>query len=129
MPEVKIHSAGESLRAGGSIEVAQQNLEGSASGRLDLRALSSVLHPLSLEGAAEVALEAHGKLTAPRAHGSVVLHDVAVRSPEIPQAITGLEARLEIEDRQLTLTDMRASLGGERSRARGRRGRISPRPT
>jgi outer membrane protein assembly factor BamA/autotransporter translocation and assembly factor TamB len=120
LPELKLRSAGETLRAKGRIELARQDLEASASGRIDLRALSSVLHPVSLEGAAEIVLEASGTLAAPRGRGSLVLHDVAVRSPEIPQAMSGLQARLEIEDRQLTLTDMRASLGGGTIEASGK---------
>src|SRR4029453_5312713 len=77
-----------------------------------LRALSPLLAEASLTGAAYLDLSVTGSLTAPRARGTVDVHDATLRVRDIAEALTGIDGRLVFDETTGRIGEVSAVLGG-----------------
>ncbi len=116
---VTLRSGPGSLTLEGRFDLPNRRLALAGKGALDLRALSPLVGAASLTGLAEIDLSADGSFDAPQPRGSLVLRDAAIRLRDIPEALTGLGARLAFDGSVLRLEDARGNLGGGEVTASG----------
>ncbi len=110
---VAMDTAAGQLLLEGQADLAQRQADLSLKGQLELRALSALMSEAALTGLATVDLSLHGPLDALRPQGSLLVRDASLRLRLLPQAITGLQADVELSaDGWLRLPQGQAELGG-----------------
>jgi outer membrane protein assembly factor BamA/autotransporter translocation and assembly factor TamB len=109
---VTLRAGPGALDLGGRVDVEGRTLALTGKGAFDLRALSPLVGTASLTGQAEVDLAVSGTFDAPAPRGSLVVRDAAMRLRDIPEALTGLQARAVFDADAVRLEEARASLGG-----------------
>lgn len=97
----------------GQADLARRQADVTLKGQLELRALSALMAEAALTGQATIDLRARGPLDGLRPQGSVLVRDASLRLRLLPQAVTGLQADLELnEEGWLRLPQGQAELGG-----------------
>lgn len=110
---VTMDTAAGQLRLDGQADLARRRADLELKGELELRALSALLSEAALTGQAEVDLRLRGPLAGLRPQGRVRVRDGGLRLRLLPQAVTGLQADLELdEEGWLRLPQGQAELGG-----------------
>lgn len=112
LEETRVSAEGGTFQLGGRVDLGRRTLEASGRGRLQLRALSPFLAKTAVTGAADVDLTVAGPLEAPRARGSVTVHDGSVRIRAFPQAVTAIEGHLVLDDHTARIEQATAVFGG-----------------
>jgi outer membrane protein assembly complex protein YaeT len=114
-----VRTAGGSLRVEGHADLVRRDLDVTGRGEIDLRALSPFLTDSAVTGAANLDVAVRGTIDAPRPEGSLTVRDGTLRTRALPQAVTGLEARVDFGPAAIRLTEARARLGGGELTAAG----------
>ncbi len=112
LQETRVGTEEGTLRLAGRVDLERQTVEASGRGRLQLRALSPFLAETAVSGSADIDLTVAGPLGAPRARGSVIVHDGSLRVRDLPQAVTAIEGRLILDDHTVQLERATAAFGG-----------------
>jgi outer membrane protein assembly factor BamA/autotransporter translocation and assembly factor TamB len=107
-----VTAAGGTLEASGTVDFTRREIDASARGRLELRALSAVLTAAALRGTAEADLAVRGSLDRPQGSGTLRVRDATMRMRLLPQAMTDVNATFVLEGQQVRVTEGRARLGG-----------------
>ncbi|HUG52229.1 MAG TPA: translocation/assembly module TamB domain-containing protein [Vicinamibacteria bacterium] len=97
---------------GGASLVGGREIAIDATGELELRALSPFLTETALTGRAKADVTVRGTLDEPRPEGTVEIADGSLRLRALPQALTGIQARVVLDRTSVRLQQARATLGG-----------------
>lgn len=100
------------LRIAGGIDLGGRTLDLAGRGLLELRALSPFLAEASASGTAELDVSLTGSIDAPSARGTAVVRNGTVRLRALPQALTGLGAKLVFDDTTARIEEASGVLGG-----------------
>jgi outer membrane protein assembly complex protein YaeT len=103
---------GSQLTVGGRFDLEKKTLDASAHGALRLRALSPFLSDAAVSGRGELDLAVSGALAAPTTQGRIAVHEGTLRLRTLPQSVTGVEARLVLDGREVRVESASAALGG-----------------
>ncbi len=110
---LRMDTAAGQLVLDGQADLARRRADLELKGELELRALSALLSEAALTGQATVDLRLRGPLDGLRPQGRVRVHDGGLRLRLLPQAVTGLQADLELDEEGiLRLPQGQAELGG-----------------
>jgi outer membrane protein assembly factor BamA len=94
---VTVRSTPGDLVVTGSADLVGDDLDVRAAGRFELGLLSPLLKEASVGGAATVDLAMGGPLAAPAPRGSVTVENVSIRMRSLPQAVTGIQGRVDVD--------------------------------
>ena len=89
--------AGDLVVTGGA-DLAEGTIDVRANGRLALAPVSRLLEETAVAGRAEIDLAVTGSLEQPRPSGTVRIEGASVRFRALPQALTGVEGRVELSE-------------------------------
>jgi outer membrane protein insertion porin family len=111
IPGLDVSTGGGPFIVKGTADFAARRLDLEARGRLDLGLISPLIAAASLGGRADVDLAVTGTLDAPKASGAVRFQDGSLRLRGLPQAVTGLDGRIDLSGATARL-DASGRLGG-----------------
>jgi outer membrane protein insertion porin family len=111
VPGLAVSTGGGPLLASGTVDLAERVLDLRAKGRLDLGLVSPLIAAASIGGRADVDLAVAGPLDAPKTSGTLQIHDGSLRLRSLPQAVTGLDGRIDLAGATARL-DATGQLGG-----------------
>lgn len=112
LPRLVLRSSAGTLEGRLAADLHGRTLDAAANGRVALRALSAFIPDAALDGEAELNVAVSGPFDAPQTRGRIVLDEVAVRYTDLPQALTDLSGRVELEGTSFRLVDVTGRLGG-----------------
>jgi len=113
-----VRSARGDLVVTGGADLVRQTLDLRARGALALGLLSPLLKEASIGGSADVDLAVSGPLGAPVPAGSVTVEGASVRMRSLPQAVTQIHGRVDVQGLTAAL-DASGDLGGGTLRLEG----------
>jgi outer membrane protein assembly factor BamA/autotransporter translocation and assembly factor TamB len=100
------------LRLGGSVDLVRREVDLTARGDLELRALSPFLEEAALTGQLSIDAAAAGSIDAPRLRGRVDLNDGTLRLRQIPQPLTEIRASVALLGDTARIEEGTAAFGG-----------------
>ncbi|MCG6926736.1 MAG: translocation/assembly module TamB domain-containing protein [Acidobacteria bacterium] len=114
----RVATEGLTLRSGpgalvvtGGADLLARTVDVRARGGVALGLLSPLMEEVSVGGSAEVDLSLTGPLAAPVPGGSLTLDDVSLRMRALPQAVTGVSGRVDLEG-TIAVVTARGKVGG-----------------
>jgi outer membrane protein insertion porin family len=111
VPGLNVSTGGGPLVVSGTVDLAERALDLQARGRLELGLVSPLIAAASIGGRADVDLAVTGTLDAPKASGTLRIEDGSLRLRSLPQAVTGLDGRIDLAGSTARL-DASGRLGG-----------------
>jgi outer membrane protein insertion porin family len=118
LAEGRVETDGVALRSGpgelvvvGGADLKGETVDLSLQGEIALGLLSPLVEDASVGGSAQVDLTLTGPFDGPVPGGSVRVDDMSLRLKALPQAVTGVSGRIELEETIATI-DANGHLGG-----------------
>lgn len=111
LPDLNVSTGGGPLVVSGTADLAARTLALQARGKLELGLVSPLIPAASIGGRADVDVAVKGTLDAPKASGTLRFEDGSLRLRSLPQAVTGLDGRIELAGATARL-DATGRLGG-----------------
>ncbi len=107
-----VNAEGTTFRVDGSADLRSRTFQANGRGSLQLRTLSPLLEEVSLTGLGDVDVEASGPFASPAATGTIRIVEATLRARDIRQPLTGINALVTVDQRQVRVTEGVAELGG-----------------
>ena len=118
--QLSLAGEGTDLRVRGALDALGEGpLAIEASGRADLRVLAALTRRFRGQGDARLALSVSGSGAAPLVRGTLDLEGAGLRLRGFPHGVEGLRGRVRFSERAAELEEVRGTLAGGRSHARG----------
>ncbi len=112
LEEVRLEGTGSSLVASLSLDLAQQTVELTSRGSVDLGVVSAFVDNVRAGGSLQADLRLAGPLAAPRLSGTFSMQGGRLRIVGFPQAFEGIALAASVDDTKATLSSFTARLGG-----------------